>query len=86
MNADILKGRWMELKGEVKTRWGKLTDDDLTEIEGMEEKLLGFLQKRYGYAKDRAEQELNDFIGPYDRPVSTARKRGRAEKDATRLG
>ena len=80
MNADILKGRWMELKGEVKTRWGKLTDDDLTEIEGMEEKLLGFLQKRY------AEQELNDFIGPYDRPVSTARKRWRAEKDATRLG
>jgi len=48
MNADIPKGKWKEMKVEVKAKWGKLTDNDLTEIEGTGEKLLGVLQKRYG--------------------------------------
>ena len=43
MNADILKGQWKEIKGEVKQKWGKLTDDDLTQIEGKEEQILGLL-------------------------------------------
>ncbi len=63
MNADVLQGKWKELKGELKVKWGKLTDDDITHIEGHEEKLLGILQKRYGYSKDQAEKEYNDFIG-----------------------
>jgi len=45
MNAEILKGKWKEIKGEVKTKWGKLTDDDLTAIEGHKEKLIGFATK-----------------------------------------
>jgi uncharacterized protein YjbJ (UPF0337 family) len=45
MNAGVLKGQWKEIKSEIKAQWGKLTDNDLTEIEGNEEKLLGFLQK-----------------------------------------
>jgi uncharacterized protein YjbJ (UPF0337 family) len=53
MNADILKGKWKEIKGEAKQKWGKLTDDDLTQIDGKEEQLLGLLQKRYGYAKEK---------------------------------
>ena len=57
MNADILKGKWKEIKGEAKQKWGKLTDDDLTQIEGKEEQLVGLLQKRYGYAKEKAEEE-----------------------------
>jgi len=65
MNADILKGKWRELKGEVKTRWGKLTDDELSQIEGKEEKLLGFIQSRYGYSKDEAEKEYNDFLSKF---------------------
>ncbi len=73
MNADILKGKWKEIKGEVKTKWGKLTDDDLTEIEGHEDKLLGLLQKRYGYAKDEAEKEYKDFMDRQAKPVSTKR-------------
>ena len=40
MNAEILKGQWNEIKGDIKAKWGKLTDDDLTEIEGKEEKLI----------------------------------------------
>jgi len=68
MNADILKGQWKEIKGEVKQKWGKLTDDDLTQIEGKEEQLLGLLQKRYGYAKEKAEEEYKGFISRYGKP------------------
>ncbi len=65
MNEDVLKGKWKELKGRVKEKWGKLTDDDITQVEGNKEKLLGLLQQKYGYAKDKAEQEYTDFIGRY---------------------
>jgi uncharacterized protein YjbJ (UPF0337 family) len=65
MNEDILKGKWKEIKGEVKVKWGKLTDDDLAQVEGNTEKLLGLLQQKYGYAKDKADQEYKDFIGRY---------------------
>lgn len=61
MNKDTIQGKWHELKGEVKTKWGKLTDNDLTQIDGKREKLLGYLQKHYGYAKEEAETELNSF-------------------------
>ena len=46
MNEDVLKGKWNEIKGAVKEKWGKLTDDDLTVVEGKKEKLLGLLQKK----------------------------------------
>jgi len=62
MNNYILKGKWHELKGEVKARWGQLTDDDLTEVAGESEKLLGVLQTRYGYDRDKANNEYKDFI------------------------
>ena len=65
MNEDILKGKWKEIKGSVKAKWGNLTDDDLTEIEGMQEKLLGLLQTKYGYSKDKTEQEFKRFSGGY---------------------
>ena len=74
MNEDILKGKWREIKGEVKRKWGKLTDDDLTEIEGQEEKLLGLLQNRYGYARDQAEKEYKKFIDNYSKPVGSGKK------------
>jgi uncharacterized protein YjbJ (UPF0337 family) len=57
MNAEIFKGRWREIKGDVKRKWGRLTDDDLTEVAGIEEMLLGMLQKHYGYARDEAERD-----------------------------
>ncbi len=65
MNKDILKGHWKEIKGEAKKKWGNLTDDDLLEIEGAEEKLIGKLQKKYGYARERAEKEYENFMSHY---------------------
>jgi uncharacterized protein YjbJ (UPF0337 family) len=62
MNEDVLKGKWHQLKGEVKSRWGKLTDDDLDRAEGDAEKLIGRVQERYGYARDDAKREVDDFL------------------------
>ena len=61
MNTTTLKGQWHQLKGEVKNRWSKLTDDDLGRIEGNAEKLAGVIQERYGYAKERAEEEVRQW-------------------------
>jgi len=61
MKEDILAGKWHEIKGKIKEKWGKLTDDDLTRINGKREALLGSIQKHYGYAKERAEEELSNF-------------------------
>jgi uncharacterized protein YjbJ (UPF0337 family) len=62
MNEDILKGKWLEIKGRVKEKWGKLTDDDLGEIGGKGEKLLGRLRKKYGYIRDKTELEYKDSV------------------------
>jgi len=62
MNVDILKGKWKEMKGKVKEQWGNLTDDDLDRIEGRSDQVIGLLQQRYGYAKDKAEEEYNRFV------------------------
>jgi uncharacterized protein YjbJ (UPF0337 family) len=61
MNTDTLKGDWKNLKGKIKEKWGKLTDDDLTIIEGKRDQLEGKLQERYGYAKEQAKKELDEF-------------------------
>jgi uncharacterized protein YjbJ (UPF0337 family) len=61
MNWDQIKGNWKQLTGKVKEKWGKLTDDDLTTAAGHRDQVLGILQKRYGYAKEKAERELDDF-------------------------
>jgi uncharacterized protein YjbJ (UPF0337 family) len=61
MNQDIIKSQWKQLKGEVKQKWGKLTDDDLTLIEGKRDVLEGKIQERYGLAKDKAAAEIRDF-------------------------
>lgn len=52
MNADTFKGQWNQFKGELKRQWGKLTDDDLTQIEGNYDKFIGKVQERYGDQKD----------------------------------
>ena len=58
MNSDILEGRWKQMRGELRSWWGRLTDDDLEQIGGQKDKLLGKLQERYGYTRERAQQEV----------------------------
>ena len=61
MNQDEVSGNWKQFKGKVKEKWGKLTDDDMTVIEGKRDQLVGKIQERYGYAKDQAEREVKDW-------------------------
>jgi len=61
MNKDEIGGNWKQLKGKVKEQWGKITDDDLTVIEGKRDQLVGKIQERYGYQKDKAEDELSEW-------------------------
>ncbi|HZK84913.1 MAG TPA: CsbD family protein [Desulfosporosinus sp.] len=65
MNEDVFKGKWKEIKGSVKAKWGNLTDDDVTKVEGQSEKLVGILQKKYGYSKDKAQEEYNQFMNDH---------------------
>ena len=62
MNWDQVEGNWKQLKGEAKAQWGKLTDDDLDVAAGKRDKLEGKLQERYGYAKDEARREVDDWM------------------------
>jgi uncharacterized protein YjbJ (UPF0337 family) len=68
MNWDVLKGQWKQATGRLKAKWGKLTDDDLTTIGGKKDEFIGKLQERYGYKKDQAENEIDDFLRSMDRP------------------
>jgi len=61
MNWDQIEGNWKQFKGTVKEKWGKLTDDDLTVIGGKKDQLVGRLQERYGYGKEQAQRELDEF-------------------------
>lgn len=61
MNWDQIKGNWKQVMGRAKQQWGKLTDDDLTRIEGHRDELVGRIQERYGYNKERAEEEVRNW-------------------------
>ncbi|EJL82249.1 CsbD family protein [Pantoea sp. BIGb0393] len=61
MNEDRISGNWKQFKGKVKEKWGDLTDDDMTVVEGKRDQLVGKIQERYGYEKDRAEKEVKEW-------------------------
>jgi uncharacterized protein YjbJ (UPF0337 family) len=63
MDWNRVEGNWKQVKGQVKEKWGKLTDDDLTVINGRRDQLEGKIQERYGYAKDQAKKEIDDWYG-----------------------
>jgi uncharacterized protein YjbJ (UPF0337 family) len=61
MNTDRAEGKWKQMKGTIKEKWGKLTDDDLTTIEGNKDQLVGRVQERYGIAKDEAQKQVDEW-------------------------
>jgi uncharacterized protein YjbJ (UPF0337 family) len=62
MNWDQIEGKWNQLKGSAKQKWGKFTDDDLEYIAGHRDILIGKLQERYGYAKEEAQKKAEDWV------------------------
>ena len=63
MDWDRVQGSWKRLTGRVKENWGKLTDDDLTAINGRRDQLEGKIQERYGIAKDQVRKDVDDWLG-----------------------
>ena len=61
MNWDQIEGQWKQLKGSAKQRWGKLTDDDLDVISGKKDELLGRLQQRYGFQREEAQKQAEQW-------------------------
>jgi uncharacterized protein YjbJ (UPF0337 family) len=61
VNSDQLKGKWKQMKGSVKERWGKLTDDDLDVIDGQRDQLIGKIQERYGIARAAAQKQVDEW-------------------------
>jgi uncharacterized protein YjbJ (UPF0337 family) len=70
MNSDEIRGKWNQMKGSVKQQWAKLTDDDLTAIDGHRDRLIGKLQERYGIAREEAEKQLNQWKMPQHQEVT----------------
>lgn len=61
MNKHQFEGNWYQLKGKIKEKWGRLTDDEITEINGKWDQMIGKLEKKYGYKKEQAEKELQNW-------------------------
>ncbi len=62
MNWDVIKGNWTQFKGKAQQQWGKLTDDDMARADGNREELVGIIQEKYGYAKDEADRQVDEWM------------------------
>jgi uncharacterized protein YjbJ (UPF0337 family) len=71
MNEDTLKGQWTQLKGKVREKFGKLTNDDLNVIQGQSEQLIGKIQERYGIARAEAEKQVREFMASSSKTPQT---------------
>jgi uncharacterized protein YjbJ (UPF0337 family) len=69
MADDVLKGQWKQVRGKAKEWWGKLTDDDLNTIDGKREQLVGKLQERYGYTKEKAARDIDERLKELEKAI-----------------
>jgi uncharacterized protein YjbJ (UPF0337 family) len=74
MNKEQFKGSWQQFKGELKKKWGHLTDDDLLEAEGDFDKFLGVVKKRYGDQKEEIERWTEDWYSEREQEEILARQ------------
>jgi uncharacterized protein YjbJ (UPF0337 family) len=73
MNKDIAAGQWKQLKGKVREHWGRMTDDEVDQIQGRYENLIGKIQEKYGVARDEADKQASEFLGSFESGSSTRR-------------
>lgn len=66
MNKDVLEGKWKQIRGQARAWWGKLTDDDLDRVAGKLDVLIGLLQEKYGYTRERAAEEIDRRVTAYE--------------------
>jgi uncharacterized protein YjbJ (UPF0337 family) len=83
MNSDQFEGKWKQLKGSVKQRWGKLTDDDVTALSGKKDELIGKLQERYGITREQAQREADEWAAAANSDLDARTAAGTHAKAAT---
>jgi uncharacterized protein YjbJ (UPF0337 family) len=66
MHSDIFEGKWRQMRGELRSWWGKLNDNDLEKIAGKKDRLIGALQEKYGYTREAAQQEIDRRFKDHD--------------------
>jgi len=66
MNKDIFPSKWKKMRGQIKVTWGKLTDADLDQVGGKFEKFVVLMQERYGFNRERAEEEVDRQIAEHE--------------------
>ena len=79
MNQDIFTGQWRQMRGAMKSWWAKLTDDDFDRIGGQKDRLIGWVQEKYGHARDQAQQEVEQRFKEYADNMSSPSSSGRPE-------
>ena len=84
MDSNRIEGSWNELKGKAKSKWGNLTDSELTQIGGKKDELMGRLQARYGYSKDKAKQEMESWLESLEQSSDTVLAQVTAVTDGAR--
>lgn len=78
MNWDQMEGKWKQFSGKAREKWGKLTDSDVSVIQGKRDQLVGKIQERYGIAKDEAERQVDDWTKTLGTDERTEKDRDRA--------
>jgi uncharacterized protein YjbJ (UPF0337 family) len=86
MNQDIFAGQWKQMRGELKSWWGKLADDDFDKIGGQKDKLIGVVQEKYGYAREKAQQEVERRFKEYGDKMSGPSRSGRRDAEGAGAG
>jgi uncharacterized protein YjbJ (UPF0337 family) len=74
MNWTQFEGQWHQVKGNLKSKWAKLTDDDVQNVAGKKETLLGKIQERYGILKEEAEKQADEWIAKLSPSKAEAKK------------
>ena len=72
MNTDTFEGQWRQMRGELRSWWGKLSENDFEKIAGKKDRLIGMLQEKYGYTRDAAQQEIDRRFREYDERARTS--------------
>src|ERR1700752_4042489 len=84
MNTDCFEGQWRQMRGELRSWWGKLSDNGFEKIAGKKDRLVGMLQEKYGYTRDAAQQEIDRRFSEYNartRAANSPHIAGKAEED-----
>src|SRR2546428_9139551 len=82
LNRDTLAGQWKQLRGALKSWWGRLTDDDFDRIAGQKDRLIGTLQEKYGYTRDMAQRQVDRRLKEYDEKIWMQGRATRAQGKA----